>query len=69
MTLDDLTPVALVVLGDGPRTSGAYLAGETCLNQLAELARFLDKGTEIHLFFGHSADKWCGRGRATHKIR
>ena len=60
--------LALVCFVEGPspseqRSAGFYLAGETCLNQLARLARFVDASVMIAIFFEHSEWKWTGRGR------
>lgn len=66
LTLGDMgdrkAPAALVVLIDGPASASAYLEGRTCLNQVARLARFVDKTIEIALSYGHTEAKWKGRG-------
>jgi hypothetical protein len=65
LTLHDVVPAAaLVVLHEKPtaRTCGLYLRGDTCLNALAALARFVGGDVKIAIYHGHSASKWEGRG-------
>lgn len=57
-----MTDRALVVLVDGTQSTHLYLTPETCLNHAMRLAWFFGKETEIALFFGHTAEKWKGRG-------
>ncbi len=59
---DRKAPAALVVFIDGPETASLYLEGCTCLNQVARLARFVDRKIEIALSYGHTEAKWKGRG-------
>ncbi len=39
-----------------------YLTAETCLNQVASLARFLSADLQIAMTYGHTDAKWKGRG-------
>ena len=59
--------LALVVFVEGPspseqRAAGFYLAEDTCLNQLARIATFVDRSVTLAIFFEHSEWKWTGRG-------
>lgn len=60
---DRKAPAAFVVFIDGPATASLYLDGLTCLNQVARLARFLDRTILIALSYGHTEAKWIGRGQ------
>lgn len=61
--MSDRDADALVVLADGPRTASFYLAGDTCLNQVARLAAFVDASIQIAITPGHTESKWKGRGQ------